>query len=103
MFLVFLLHMKPRITLTLILFFVGITFLAAQPKFDFGMHGGVLVTHLPDFSNSAFTKVSGTGGFIITRIDKYKNYLQMEVNYIRKGAFRRPVDDNPNKFNLSLH
>lgn len=103
MFLVFLLCMKLRIYLTLILFFGGITFLAAQPKFDFGMHGGVLVTHLPDFSNSAFTKVSGTGGFIITRIDKYKNYLQMEVNYIRKGAFRRPEADNPNKFNLSLH
>lgn len=102
-FLVFLPHMKLRIALTLIVLFGGITFLAAQPKMDFGIHGGPLVSHLPDFSNSAFTKVSGTAGFIITRRDKYKNYVQMEINYIRKGAFRRPEDDNANKFNLSLH
>lgn len=101
--LVFLPGMKLRTSLTLVLFFAGITFLAAQPKFDFGIHGGPLVSTIPDFSNAGFTKVSGTAGFIITRRDRYKNYLQMEINYIRKGAFRKAVDDNPNKFNLSLH
>lgn len=95
--------MKLPISLTLLLFFGGITFLAAQPKFDFGIHGGPLVSHMPDFSNAAFTKVSGTAGFIITRRDRYKHHLQMEINYIRKGAFRKAEDDNPNKFNLSLH
>ena len=100
-FLVFLSGMKLRLTLFLI--FGGIAFLAAQPKFDFGIHGGPLVSTMPDFSNAGFTKVSGTAGFILTRRDRYKNYVQMEINYIRKGAFRKAEDDNPNKFNLSLH
>lgn len=102
-FLVFLPLMKLPISFTILFLFAGMTFLAAQPKFDFGIHGGPLVSHLPDFSNAGFTKVSGTAGFIVTRRDRYKNYLQLEVNYIRKGAFRKAVDDNPNKFNLSLH
>jgi hypothetical protein len=95
--------MKLRITLSMLLFVAGITFLAAQPKYDFGIHGGPLVSHLPDFSNAGFTKVSGTAGFIMTRRDRYKNHLQLEINYIRKGAFRKPEADNPDRFNLSLH
>jgi hypothetical protein len=95
--------MKLRITLSILLFIGGITFLAAQPKVDFGLHGGVLVSNMPGFTNTGFRKVSGTAGVIITRRDKYKNYVQVEINYIRKGAFRKEENDNPNKYNLSLH
>lgn len=95
--------MKLRSALTLLLIIGGMSFLAAQPKFDFGVHGGALVSTMPGFSNSSFSKLSGTAGFLITRRDRYKNHLQMEVNYIRKGALRNPQSDNPNKFNLSLH
>jgi|GEM_PF-1527509 hypothetical protein len=92
-----------KLRFTLILIFGGIIFLAAQPKMDFGIHGGPLVSNLPDFSNQGFNKVSATAGVIITRRDKYKNYVQMEINYIRKGAFRKPEGISTNKFNLSLH
>lgn len=95
--------MKLRIPFLILFFLGGITFLAAQPKMDFGLHGGALVSNMPGFTNTGFRKVSGTAGFIITRRDKYKNYLQVELNYIRKGAFRKPEDDNPDKINLSLH
>ncbi len=95
--------MKLRIPFAILFFLGGITFLAAQPEMDFGLHGGVLVSNMPGFTNTGFRKVSGTAGVIITRRDKYKNYLQIEVNYIRKGAFRKPEEDNPDKVNLSLH
>src|SRR5687767_8910250 len=90
MFLVLLRHMNLRLTLSLLFFISGISFLAAQPKWDFGIHGGALVSTIPDFSNAGFTKVSGTAGVIITRRDKYKNHVQIEINYIRKGALRKP-------------
>lgn len=92
-----------RFSLTILFFLCGITFLAAQPKFDFGLHGGTLVSNMPGFTNTGFRKVSATGGVIITRRDKYKNYLQVEINYIRKGAFRKPEGTDADKFNLSLH
>jgi len=95
--------MKLRIFFATLFLLGGITFLSAQPKLDFGLHGGVLVSNMPGFANTGFRKVSGTAGLIITRRDKYKNYVQVEVNYIRKGAFRKAEDDNANKYNLSLH
>lgn len=77
--------------------------LHAQPRYDIGFHGGALVSTMPDFSNSGFSKVSGTAGVVFTRRDMYKNHLQLEVNYIRKGALRKPEADNPDKISLSLH
>ncbi len=95
--------MKFKFVFTLILIFTSKAMLIAQPEFDFGFHGGVLVSTMPEFSNAGFTKFSGTGGVIITKRDKYKNYFQMEINYIRKGALRKPEGDNTDKINLSLH
>lgn len=92
-----------RFTFITILTFALTCVLKAQPKFDIGFHGGALVSTMPDFSNSGFSKISGTGGMIFTRRDKYKNHLQLEVNYIRKGALRKPEADNPDKVSLSLH
>lgn len=103
MFLVFLRGMNLRYFFTICFLLSAIVVLKAQPKYDMGLHGGALISTIPDFSNAGFDKVSGTVGFVFTRRDKYKNYLQMEVNYIRKGAFRNPKDDNPDKVNLSLH
>lgn len=95
--------MNYRLILTILFGFAYMTLLHAQPRYDIGFHGGALVSTMPGFSNSGFSKVSGTGGMVFTRRDKYKNHLQMEVNYIRKGALRMREADNPDRISLSLH
>lgn len=75
----------------------------AQPRYDFGLQGGVLISGMPGFSNVPLSKVSGYGGFSITRRDDKKNYLQLDIGYTRKGAFRLPKNDTADRFNLSLH
>jgi hypothetical protein len=75
----------------------------AQPRYDFGVQGGVLISGMPGFSNVPLSKVSGYGGIALTRRDDKKNYLQLDIGYIRKGAFRLPDNDTADRFNLSLH
>lgn len=95
--------MKLRISLIALFCLSGLSALHAQPRWDMGFHGGALVSMMPDFSNAGFNKLSGTGGVLFTVRDKYKNHIQLEVNYIRKGALRKPESDNPDKVSLSLH
>jgi hypothetical protein len=94
--------MKTRFILFLFLV-AGPLMSYAQPRYDIGFQGGALVSTMPGFSNAGMTKLSGTGGIIFTRRDRFKNHLQMEINYIRKGALRKPEADNPDKISLSLH
>lgn len=95
--------MKFKLLFLIFLISAGTLMLHAQPRFDMGFHGGALVSTMPGFSNSGMSKVSGTGGCIITWRDNKKNHFQLEVNYIRKGALRKPEGDNPDKISLSLH
>lgn len=95
--------MKYRLIFSFLLIVASESMLKAQPRYDVGFHGGALVSTMPDFSNSGFSKLSGTGGITFIRRDKTKNHLQLEINYIRKGALRKPESDNPDKLSLSLH
>lgn len=95
--------MKLKYILAVVFALTFKSLLVAQPRFDVGIHGGPILSTIFGFSNSNLMKLSGTAGFLVTRRDNKKNYAQLEINYIRKGSFRLPKDDNPDKINFSLH
>ena len=95
--------MRAKFVLLLPVFLTAALVLRAQPKWDMGFQGGPLFSTMFGFSNTSLMKLSGQGGFVFTRRDAHKNHLQLEVNVVRKGAWRKPEADNPDKINLSLY
>ncbi|HTF04491.1 MAG TPA: porin family protein [Bacteroidia bacterium] len=87
----------------LALFLLTGSLLHAQPRFNVGFQAGGALTTIPGFSNSGMSKLTVTGGMIITRRDNNRNYAQVEINYIQKGGIRRAQDDNPDRVSLTLH
>lgn len=95
--------MRFKLIILAVLLLSGKSMLKAQPRWDMGFHGGPLLSTMPGVANSSLWKLSGQGGFLFTRRDNKKNYLQIEVNFIRKGAWRKVTENNPSKLNLSFY
>lgn len=95
--------MRYKLILAILIGFACQSLLEAQPRYDVGFQGGPILSTIPGFANSSLWKLSGQGGVIFTRRDNKKNYAQLEINIIRKGAWRKPEVNNPDKINFSLY
>lgn len=60
--------------------------LHGQIRFNAGVHGGFTGNKIPGFSNFGVYKLGLTGGAIINASDGFWNSVQLEINFVHKGA-----------------
>ncbi len=84
-------------------FLFCVTILSAQSRFGGGVSLGFSVNQVSGDNLSGFNKPGAFAGVFGNYAINTKNWFQFEINFIQKGAYKAPKDDDPTKYLLGLN
>lgn len=77
--------------------------LSAQSHFGGGVSLGFTVNQITGSGISGFNKPGAFAGVFGNYAFNTKNWLQLELNFIQKGSYKAPKNDDPTKYLLNIN
>lgn len=92
-----------RAAICIVLFITSIAVAKAQTKFGGGVSVGLAVSQVSGDNLSGFNKPGAFAGVFGNYAFNSRNWFQAEINFIQRGSYKAPKDEDNTLYSLNLN
>lgn len=92
-----------RKTICIVLFIALFTIAKAQSKFGGGLTAGLAISQVSGDDLSGFNKPGAFAGVFGNYAFNSRNWFQAEINFIQRGSYKAPKDEDNTLYSLNLN